>query len=180
MMFRSRSTSRRRFRAVAGRLAAALVAVLVASCALKNPPDATAIKEQALPALQVPAQWTAKGAGSGALADDWVATFNDDQLRAAVAEAIAHNADLRVGAARVEQAELYARLAGAKLYPSVDVVAHGGTKLGDSSGLQGVVASATWEIDLWGRVRYGRRQAARKPRRRSRISSTHGRRLRRS
>ena len=33
-------------------------------CALKAPPDAAAVKEQALPALQTPAQWTAAGAGS--------------------------------------------------------------------------------------------------------------------
>ena len=73
-------------------------------------------------------------------ADNWLAEFHDDQLAAAVAEAIAHNADLRVGAARVEQAQLYAKLAGAKLYPSVDLLAHGGTKMsGDGSGLQGIV-----------------------------------------
>ena len=55
---------------------------------------------------------------------------------------------------------LYAKLAGAKLYPSVDVLARGGAKLsGDNSGLQGAVLSATWELDLWGRVRYGRAAA---------------------
>ena len=78
--------------------------------------------------LQTPAQWTAAGAGAGTVADNWLASFHDDQLTAAVAEAIAHNADLRVGAARVEQALLYAKLAGAKLYPSVDVLARGGGK----------------------------------------------------
>jgi outer membrane protein TolC len=61
--------------------------------------------------------------------DGWIASFKDDQLAAAVAEAIANNPDLRVGAARVEQAMLYAKLAGAKLYPSVDVLARGGLKL---------------------------------------------------
>ena len=137
------------------------MATMVAGCALKTPPDAAAIKEQALPALQVPAQWTAAGAGAGAVADNWLATFRDDQLTAAVAEAIAHNADLRVGAARVEQAQLYAKLAGAKLYPSVDLLARGGGKLsGDGSGLQGGVLTATWELDLWGRVRYGRAASA--------------------
>ena len=94
-------------------------------------------------------------------ADNWLASFNDDQLTAAVAEAIAHNADLRVGAARVEQALLHAKLAGAKLWPSVDVLARGGGKLsGDGSGLQGGVLSVNWELDLWGRVRYGRAASA--------------------
>ena len=31
---------------------------------------------------------------------------------------------------------------------------------GDGSGIQGAVLSATWEVDLWGRVRYGRAASA--------------------
>jgi NodT family efflux transporter outer membrane factor (OMF) lipoprotein len=104
----------------------------------------------------MPGQWTAPGAGAGAVSDNWVATFKDDQLAALIAEALTHNADLRIGAARVEQAQLHAKLAGAKLYPSADFIAHGGTKMGDGSGLSGVVGSVTWELDLWGRVRAGR------------------------
>ena len=142
-------------------LAVALVATLVAGCVLNKPPDTAALKEQALPGFETPAKWTAPTATAEAVADNWLASFKDDQLTAAVAEAIAHNADLRVGAARVEQARLYAKLAGAKLYPSVDVLARGGGKLsGDGSGLQGAVLTATWEVDLWGRVRYGKAASA--------------------
>ena len=141
--------------------ATGLMAAMVAGCALKAPPDTAAIKEQALPTMQPPTQWTAPGAGAGPVVDNWLATFGDDQLAAAVAEAIVHNADLRVAATRVEQALLHAKLAGARLYPSVDLLARGGGKLsGDGSGLQGGVLSATWELDLWGRVRYGRAASA--------------------
>jgi multidrug efflux system outer membrane protein len=130
-----------------------------AACALKSPPDAAAIKAEAMPTVQTPAAW--KGVTSAAVADNWLASFRDDQLSAAVAEAIANNPDLRVGAARVEQAMLYAKLAGAKLYPSVDLLGRGGLKLsGDNSGLQGALLSVAWELDLWGRVRYGRAAAS--------------------
>jgi NodT family efflux transporter outer membrane factor (OMF) lipoprotein len=140
---------------------AALGLTLSAGCALKKPPDAAAIKEEALPGITLPAQWTATGAGAGIVADNWLVAFQDEQLNAAVAEAIAHNADLRVGASRVEQALLYARLAGAKLYPSVEFFARGGAKMsGDGSGLQGGAITLSWELDLWGRVRYGRAAAA--------------------
>jgi NodT family efflux transporter outer membrane factor (OMF) lipoprotein len=154
---RPASTPRRAWlRAAAGAAVGAL-----AACALKTPPDAAEIKQSSMPVVAVPAQWTATGAASGAVLDNWLATFRDDQLAAAVTDAIAHNADLQVGAARVEQAQLYARLAGAKLYPSVDLLARGGGKLsGDSSGLQGAALTASWELDLWGRVRYGRAAAA--------------------
>src|SRR5262249_11946523 len=118
-------------------------------------------KKEAMPKVAVPEAWTAGRTGAGAVADNWLAGFKDDQLSAAVTEAIANNADLRVGAARVETALLYAKLAGATLYPSVDVLARGGAKLsGDNSGLKGAVLTASWELDLWGRVRYGRAAAA--------------------
>ncbi len=74
-------------------------------------------------------------------------------------EAIAHNADLQAAAARVEQAAGYVRAAGGQLYPSVDLLARGGTGLGDNSGLEGGLLSASWEIDVWGRVRYSVRGA---------------------
>ena len=130
-----------------------------AGCVLKNPPDAAAIKAESMPAVAVPAAWTR--AATGTVADNWLSSFNDAQLSAAVAEALTRNPDLQVAASRVDQARLYAQLAGAKLYPSVDLLARGGGKMsGDNSGLQGAVLSVNWELDLWGRVRYGRAAAA--------------------
>ena len=146
---------------LASHAAVLAIAVLPAACILRNPPDAAAIKAESMPHVAIPAQWTAAGAGAGEVGDNWLAGFRDDQLTAAVVEAIAHNTNLQVGAARVEQAQLHAKLAGARLYPSVDVLARGGGKLsGDQSGLQGAVLTVNWELDLWGRVRYGRAAAA--------------------
>ena len=160
-MARPRLTARRPLRALVTSLASALAATIMAGCVLNAPPDAAAIKEQAMPGLQPPVTWTAVAPRAGIVSDNWLASFGDDQLTALVYEAIGRNADLRVAAARVEQAQLYAQLAGAKLWPSVDLLARGGGKLsGDGSGLQGGVLSATWELDLWGRVRYGRAASA--------------------
>ena len=64
-MASSRLTPRRRLQAIAAPLAAGLVAAMVAGCVLKKPPDAAAVKEQALPELQTPAKWTAAGSGAG-------------------------------------------------------------------------------------------------------------------
>lgn len=136
-------------------------AILAASCALKNPPDAAAIKAEAMPKVVVPQAWSAIPSQATTVTDNWLASFHDEQLVAAVNEAIAANPDLRVAATRVETAMLYAKLAGAKLYPSVDLLARGGLKLsGDNSGFQGGLLTANWELDLWGRVRYGRAAAA--------------------
>ena len=112
-----------------------------------------------MPAVGVPVAW--KDTPAGIVANNWLGTFHDGQLNDAVARALLANPDLRVAAARVEQALLYAKLAGAKLYPSVDLLGRAGTKLsGDNSGIQGALLTMTWELDLWGRVRYGRAAAA--------------------
>jgi NodT family efflux transporter outer membrane factor (OMF) lipoprotein len=144
-------------------LAAIAVAAAIAGggcIRLKNPPDTVELKGLALPTMTVPPQWTAAGAGTGGVADNWLVTFRDDLLTAAVAEAVANNTDLRVAAARVEQAQLHAKLAGARLWPSVDAMARGGGKMsGDNSGLTGGALIVGWEVDLWGRVRYGRAAA---------------------
>jgi len=125
-MARSRPTARRPLGTLVPLLAGSLLAAIGSGCAVKSPPDAAAIREQALPGFQPPAGWTTAGAGAGAVMDNWLDTFKDHELTLAVYEAIGRNTDLQVAATRVEQAQLYAKLAGAKLYPTVDVLARGG------------------------------------------------------
>ncbi|MCC6868422.1 MAG: TolC family protein [Burkholderiales bacterium] len=125
----------------------------LAGCALKDPLRHEDTVAQALPNVALPAQYAAGGLAAP-ISDDWLAALRDPALAALVAEAIAYNPDLKVAAARVDQAAAY--LAGAKspLWPQVSLVARGGGKMsGDATGLQGVGLFASWEIDLWGRVR---------------------------
>ncbi|HEX6571069.1 MAG TPA: TolC family protein [Steroidobacteraceae bacterium] len=131
-----------------------LACVTVASaCALAPPPKTADYRGDALPALQVPGAWTG-GEVSGAVATSWLASFGDARLEGLVKEALAHNPDLRVAAARVQVAAEYAELADSTLWPQVNLLARGGGEMsGDSSGLQGVGLFADWELDLWGRVR---------------------------
>src|SRR4051812_47081015 len=144
------------------RAALALLMMLIAGgCALKSPPPRGELVPQATPNLKVPAQFAEPALAAGAVANGWLASFNDPQLDALVREAVQYNGDLRVAAARVEQAAGYVKLAGATLYPQVSALARGGGALsGDSSGLQGAGIFANWELDLWGRVRAGRASAS--------------------
>ncbi len=137
------------------------VAAAVAGCALKPPPDPAQVRRDALPNAARPAQWTAKGAASGAVGDGWLATFRDAQLEALVREAIEFNPDLRIAAGRVEEAAGHARLAGAEIYPQVNLLARGIGKLSNkSSDMQVYGVFLSWELDLWGRVR-SQREAGR-------------------
>jgi multidrug efflux system outer membrane protein len=141
-------------------LSAAVLAVLAGGCALKAPPTGEELNRQAYGEVVLPAAWTAGGATAGAVQDGWVASFGDDRLNALVAEAIAHNSDLRAAAAVVEQAAAYVRIAGGSVYPAIDLLGKTSSPNGSGSEpLNAAILSASWELDLWGRVRYGRRVA---------------------
>jgi NodT family efflux transporter outer membrane factor (OMF) lipoprotein len=147
------------------RIAATLILVstfAVAGCRVKNPPTRDKVQRDALPNVTLTEPWKARAPLAGAVPDDWLASFNDPQLTALVNEAVANNPDLRVTAARVEQSAEYVKIAKAKLYPAVNFAGRRSTKLGADlgTGLSGAILSASWELDLWGRVRYARNATA--------------------
>jgi NodT family efflux transporter outer membrane factor (OMF) lipoprotein len=126
----------------------------LSACALAPQPPHDDVVKQGLPNVRPPAQWAAAGASAGSVADNWLATLHEPQLDALVIEAVAYNADLRIAAARVDAAAGYLAAAKSPAWPQVNAVARGGGKMsGDSSGLSGAGFFASWELDLWGRVR---------------------------
>lgn len=140
------------------------VALLCVACATKSPPSSTEIRQQALGKIDLDHPWKAAAAAADPVQDNWLSTFNDAALDVLIREAIQNNPDLRVTAARVEQAQQYLASAQSMLRPWVGVAGTGGTKSGGgdvSSALQGVLLAASWELDLWGRLRYGRNAAER-------------------
>jgi outer membrane protein, multidrug efflux system len=132
----------------------------IAGCAIKGPPPAADIQRDALTNAAIPAEWKGKSGAPQPVVDQWLDSFNDRTLLGFVYEALAHNPDLRVASARVEQAAGYVNVAHASLLPAVNLLAHGGGKSGgDGSGLQGVWLNASLELDVWGRLRYGQAAA---------------------
>ncbi len=134
---------------------------LLAGCATKSPPTTAQIREQSgtLTNLTLTNAWKAAPVSTNAIQDNWLATFADAQLDALVAEALTNNPDLRVTASRVEQAAEFVNLAKAAMRPAVNLLGTGGLNMGGgdiSSALQGISLGASWEPDLWGRLRYGR------------------------
>ncbi len=148
------------------RLGALLAAAgaLAAGCATQAPPTRAEIHGQShsLTNLALTAPWKAAAAPTHAIQDNWLATYDDVPLQALVAEAMANNPDLHVAATRVEQAAQYVELAKAALRPTLNLVGTGGLNMGGgdvNSALQGLSLGASWEPDLWGRMRYGRNAA---------------------
>lgn len=103
--------------------------------------------------VDVPRSFTA--AGQAKLPVRWWRALGDPELDRLVGLALAGNLDLRAAWARLDQAHATARKAGAGLYPQINGEAGASgthSKAGNSASFTLGVA-ATYELDLWGRVR---------------------------
>lgn len=134
-----------------------VVASVLAGCALKAPLMHSEVVGQALPATtRIPPAWKAAPANDP-VADNWLKSFDDPALDALVAEAIAHNLDLRIAAAKVAVAQQAVIVVGSQLLPQVGVVLGGRTTNDeDHSGTSDstiAYAGVAWELDVWGRLR---------------------------
>ena len=94
----------------------------------------------------------------------WRQVFHDDTLQNLIRTALTNNYDLRIAVTRVEQARAMAAEARAGFFPQLDYAATaargqnvGGGNAPSPTGTIGNVfaadVNASWEIDLWGRIR---------------------------
>ncbi len=93
----------------------------------------------------------------------WWEVFQDEALRALIGEALDNNYDLRIAAARVEEARALAGIARSEFFPQIngDFNASRGVNSVFGSPAPGaprdnaflLAAGMAWEIDLWGRIR---------------------------
>lgn len=86
----------------------------------------------------------------------WFELFSDPVLRGLIDEALRNGADMRIAAARVEEARARYGIAGAARFPDVDyqVRTGYGRQNGESGAALAANVAAGWEIDLWGRIRH--------------------------
>ena len=127
------------------------LALTVAGCAARSGLET--------PEPEAPAQWENQLADSrAALANPaWWQGFGSDELNQLVARALTDNTDLQAAAARVLQAEGRLRQAGSSLFPSLSL-GGGASTSGTFGGNDGtdrfqLNANASYELDLWGRLR---------------------------
>src|SRR5438128_9268736 len=91
--------------------------LVLAGCALKNPPVGADIMPESARA-KIPGSWAGPHR-RGAVVPNWVRTVGDPELTALVADAVARNPDLRAAAARVEGSRAAVRIAASSLYPRI-------------------------------------------------------------
>src|SRR5215208_2606097 len=118
------------------------------------------------PNVAAPGSWNeASPAGGVGVAADWWHSFGSAELQGLVDQALAGSPDLAIAMERVRQAEAQVRIAGASLFPTIDLGFGTSTRVTkDSRGTTRTQASSatlavSYEVDLWGRNRSGVRSA---------------------
>jgi len=150
------------------RAALLVVVVMLAGC--------VSAPERRTPDLDVavPDAWTGHARGAeGEIDPAWWRSFGDPQLERLIDLAMVRNHDLHAAAARLDRAAAEAKIAGADLEPTLGVGVHGGRQRMNFIGFPipgegvphatfgnyGLSLDASWEVDLWGRVRASARSA---------------------
>jgi NodT family efflux transporter outer membrane factor (OMF) lipoprotein len=128
---------------------------LLNACTISKVQNSKELSEKALPNVAIPNQFVATSNIGGVQVDDgWLKQFNDPELNELVVEALKNNPDIQVIAARRNQSTALIDAAGGAQYPGVNAIGNTGGKVGSSgTGLSGYYIGASWELDLWGRVR---------------------------
>ncbi len=91
---------------------------------------------------------------------EWWDLFKDPKIRWLVNTALLNNKDLKIAAARIEQANAMLTYIGADRFPSVGYSGNaargnyaGGTKLESEANAFSIFPTLNWEIDFWGKYR---------------------------
>jgi multidrug efflux system outer membrane protein len=90
----------------------------------------------------------------------WWELFDDPVLCTLISQALDNNKDLKIAAARVEQARAYLGYTRADQYPAINIQAGagtgnfaGGTRSDTRNSYSYVGPALSWEIDFWGKFR---------------------------
>lgn len=136
-----------------------LVLILLSGCSL--------VPEYERPELDAGSSWRESAGADLRIERDWWAAFGSAELARLVNQAAAHNTDLQASLHRIEQTRARARIAGAALFPQVDLGGNlGRTRERPSRGqteeetsYRGLL-TVSYELDLWGGNRAVSRAAA--------------------
>jgi multidrug efflux system outer membrane protein len=119
------------------------------------------------PAIDAPQTYRHESAPADASTTvDWWMQFDDPVLNQLITEGLAHNKTIKIAAANVEQASAVLISTRSPLFPQLNYQAAGGrfrfsqnstsalpSNLSNPSNAYQVLAGASWELDLWGRIR---------------------------
>jgi multidrug efflux system outer membrane protein len=138
---------RRRVPKAFGSLLAGIL--FLTGCGLQSPTEDLSIR--------TPGTWVAASSGTeGKISTGWLSEFSDAGLKRSVNDALQHNRSLIAAAARLREAKEDTIIVRARQLPSVDLGGRGSVADGSAvsrTQVYGLNLAASWEPDLWGRLR---------------------------
>jgi multidrug efflux system outer membrane protein len=140
-------------------LVACMLAALVSGCAIT--------KDYQPPQVEVPQGWRVEYEAAAELANTaWWESFQDPVLNRLIKTALNENKDLRIAAARVEEAAAGIQAARSEFFPQVgyggsagrrqeseELIYPFGTLVDRTNNRFQGFLNASWELDVWGRIR---------------------------
>ena len=126
----------------------------------------SAVRQCKAPELNLPERMADVGPDTLSVADTkWWQFYGDTLLRRIIERTLSHNKDLLGAAANVERMRQLYRVSKAEQLPVFSAPVYAKYETNDSSGESPVRApelgaklTAEWELDLWGKLRWARRQ----------------------
>jgi NodT family efflux transporter outer membrane factor (OMF) lipoprotein len=137
------------------------ISALCACASITTPEQAGQAARNSMP--DAPNAWAMAGERVGEVEAGWLEDLNDPVLMSLVREAQANNRNLQAAAANVERSWALAGQAGAALSPVVSLnssASRGGSVEGASADSYSLGLQASWEADIWGRIRAGDQAAS--------------------
>jgi len=103
--------------------------------------------------------WVTDHIADAAIADDWALVLHDETILGFITEALANNPSLAASAEQVARSQAILQQSRSSLFPSLSASGSAtGTEPfenGSFSKRYSAGLSASWEVDLWGRIRNG-------------------------
>ena len=137
-------------------LSALAVTFLTGSCQLG--------KHYTRPEVNLPKELDHSNFDSTSVADiPWEELYKDTTLQILIRKTLEYNKDMQMAAARVKELAAMKRIDFANLFPKVGVTTYGEKEAADEAGNDYsssnkfyIKGSVTWELDLWGNLRWAK------------------------
>jgi len=145
------------------KLTSVSVAVLLATSCATTAPQKTEREEAVKTAVATPVAWATEVAKNAAkqvdVSEKWLESFNDPLMLKLIKEGKANSLDLKAAAGNMDKAWLLAKQSGAALKPNAELnlgtSQSGSAASGPSKRDINVGLTASWEVDVWGRLKAG-------------------------
>ena len=124
-------------------------------------------KHCAAPRLDLPESFTeSSGTDTLTWADvEWWKIYPDTTLHQLIKDALEYNKDMLVAAERLKEMEYRYKIQRSEMWPSISASVYGENEYTNYSGndpsddpVASVIGSFSWEIDLWGHLRWGTKE----------------------